>query len=432
MAEDLIQIDSGKAITRVAIVIVLLLALFGSWIVVRAYIGSTMAEYFASDDGGLGSSRTAVRLAPRDPFTHWKLAAIMERKLPADQLPIAVTEYEKAVSLSPNDYRFWMDFGVALEHAGQVERAEKALRHSVELAPSYAYPRWYLGNLLLRSGRYEEAFTELRRASESDVSFQPQLFNAAWAVFSDDTESLKKAVGSTATARAGFAQYLIGFQKFDDGIRLWKSLSEPEMRANREAGDAIVKALVAVQRYHEAASVSNDLVPAQIHSAEGTFVDGSFESGLGYHDASIFGWKVTSTSQAQIGIDPAQGYGSDRSLRILFQVRANLDSINVSQLVPVAPDTQYDLEYAIRTNKVVTADPPVVAIVDEIDGKVLATSPAAGIDTNDWKVEKFSFKTGPKTQAVTMRIQRASCAPEAMCPIYGTIWYDNFNLKRRG
>ena len=432
MAEDLIQIDSGKAITRVAMVIALLLALFGSWIVVRAYIGSTMAEYLGGDDGGLGSSRTAVRLAPRDPFTHWKLAAIMERRLPADQLPLAVSEYEKAVSLSPNDYRFWMDFGVALEHAGQVERAEKALRHSVELAPSYAYPRWYLGNLLLRSARYEEAFTELRRASESDVAFQPQLFNAAWGVFSDDTESLKKAVGSTATARAGFAQYLIGFQRFDDGIRLWKSLSEPEMRANREAGEAIVKALVAVQRYHEAASVSNDLVPAQIQSVEGAFVDGNFESGMGYHEGAIFGWKVTSTPQAQIGLDPAQGYQSDRSLRILFQVRAKLDSIDVSQLIPVAPDTQYDLEYAIRTSKVLSADPPVVAIVDEIGGKVLATSPAASTETTEWKVEKFSFKTGPKTQAITMRIQRASCAPEAMCPIYGTIWYDNFNLQRRG
>jgi tetratricopeptide (TPR) repeat protein len=432
MAEDLIQIDSGKAITRVAMVIALLLALFGSWIVVRAYIGSTMAEYFGADDSGLARSRTAVLLAPRDPFTHWKLAAIMERKLPADQLPLAVSEYEKAVSLSPNDYRFWMDFGVALEHAGQVDRAEKALRHSVELAPSYAYPRWYLGNLLLRSGRYEEAFSELRRASESDVAFQPQLFNAAWAVFSDDTEALKRAVGSTATARAGFAQYLIGFQRFDDGIRLWKSLSEPEMRANREAGEAIVKALVAVQRYHEAASVSNDLVPAQIQSVEGAFVDGNFESGMGYHDGSIFGWKVTSTPQAQIGLDPAQGYQSDRSLRILFQVRAKLDSIDVSQLIPVAPDTQYDLEYAIRTSKVESADLPVVVIVDEIDGKVLATSPPAVSGTNEWKAEKFSFKTGPKTQAITMRIQRASCGPDAMCPIYGTIWYDNFNLQRRG
>ena len=101
-------------------------------------------------------------------------------------------------------------------------------------------------------------------------------------------------------------------------------------------------------------------------------------------------------------------------------------------MVPVAPDAQYDLEYAIRTSKLESADLPVLVIVDEIDGKVLATSAPAGTGTIDWKVEKFSFKTGPKTQAINLRIQRATCAPDSSCPIYGTIWYDNFNLQRRG
>ncbi|MGI8733585.1 MAG: tetratricopeptide repeat protein [Pyrinomonadaceae bacterium] len=432
MSEDLIQLHVQRAVTKLTMILVLILALIGSWFVVRAYIGSTMAEYLSSDENGLGMSRRAVSLAPRDPFTHWKLGALIERKLSADQLAVAVREYEKAASLSPNDYRFWMDLGTALEHAGQVERGEKALRRSVELAPAYSYPRWYLGNLLLRSGRYHEAFDELRRASEADPQFQPQLFNAAWSVYSDDIESLKSAVGSTPKARAGFAQYLIGFQRFDDGMRLWKSLTEQEKRANREAGDEIVKSLVNAKRFHEAADVSNDLAPATIHSAAGKFIDGNFESSFSHQEGSIFGWKVNSTQQAQIGIDPAQGYQSAHSLRILFQVRTKLDSINVSQLVPISPDTQYDLEYAVKTQKVESADLPVVAIFDELEGSVMATSEAAPGGTNDWKVVTVSFKTGPKTQAITMRIQRNACAPEATCPIYGTVWYDNFNLRSRG
>ncbi len=304
---ELIQIDTTKTVSRLGMILAFVLALVGSWFVIRAYIGSTMAEYLSSEEAGLAMPRRAVALAPRDPHAHWRLGAIMERRLPADQMPQALAEFEKAASLSPNDYRFWMDFGTALEQAGEVERAEKALRRSVELAPAYAYPRWYLGNLLLRSGRYPEAFSELRRASEADPTFQPQLFNAAWSIYRDDTQALTVAVGSTATARAGFAQYLIGFQRFDDGIRLWKSLNENERRANREAGEAIVKSLVASQRYHQAADVSNDLAPAAVHSAVGKFVDGNFESGLGYHEGSIFGWKVTSTPQAQIGIDPRTG-----------------------------------------------------------------------------------------------------------------------------
>lgn len=413
-------------------ILVLILAVVGSSFIVRAYVGSTMAEYLSSEEGGLTMPRRAVAWAPNDPYAHWKLAAVMERKLPADQLNQALAEYEKAASLSPNDYRFWMDFGTALEQAGEVQRSEKALRRSLELAPAYAYPRWYLGNLLLRSGRYDEAFTELRRASDADPTFQPQLFNAAWSVYNDDIQALTGAVGSSAPTRAAFAQYLIGFQRFDDGMRLWKSLNEKERRANREAGEEIIKLFVAARHYHQASEVSNDLAPGAVHSAVGKFVDGSFESGLGYHEGSIFGWKVASASQAQIQLDPDQGYQSGRSLRILFQVRSRLDAINVSQLVPVAPDTEYDLEYAVKSLKLESADLPSVAIIDEVEGKLLATSASAPGGTNDWQPVKISFKTGPKTQAITMRLQRTVCAADASCPIYGTVWYDNFNLQRRG
>ena len=429
---ELLEINTGSTAVRVAMLLTLVLAVVGSTFVIRAYIGSTMAEYLSSEEAGLTMPRRAVAWAPRDPHTHWRLGAIMERKLPADQLPLALAEFEKAASLSPNDYRFWMDFGTALEQSGEVERAEKALRRSVELAPAYAYPRWYLGNLLLRSGRYPEAFAELRRASEADTTFQPQLFNAVWSVYNDDIQALIAAVGSTPQARAGFAQYLIGFQRFDDGIRLWKSLNENERRANRETGEAIVKSLVASQLYHQAADISNDLAPAAVHSAEGKFVDGSFESGFSYHEGSVFGWKVTAAPQSQIGIDPEQGYQSGRSLRLQFQVRSRLDAINVSQLIPVTPDTAYELEFAVKTQKLESADLLSVAIFDEVEGKLLAQSEETTGGTNDWKIVTVQFKTGPKTQAIKMRLHRNACPPEGSCPIYGTVWYDNFNLQRRG
>ena len=115
--------------------------------------------------------------------------------------------------------------GTALESAGDSEKGERALRRALELAPSYAYPHWYLGNLLLRSGRYAEAFEELRRASESEPTFRPQLFNSAYGVYKDDIESLKSAVGSDPAMRAGFSHYLVALKKYDDGVRIWKSLS---------------------------------------------------------------------------------------------------------------------------------------------------------------------------------------------------------------
>ena len=78
-----------------------------------------------------------------------------------------VREFEVAVRLSPNDFRYWEELGRALEMTGDRAGAEKALRRAVFLAPNYYHPHWRLGNLLLRSNRYEEAFQHLFRAAEA-------------------------------------------------------------------------------------------------------------------------------------------------------------------------------------------------------------------------------------------------------------------------
>ena len=86
----------------------------------------------------------------------------------------------------------------------------------MKLAPSYAYPRWYLGNLLLRTDRYEEGFAELQRASEENGQFQSQLFNLAWQLNKNDFDALRAAStrvviavgaesGKTLARRAGEA-----------------------------------------------------------------------------------------------------------------------------------------------------------------------------------------------------------------------------------
>jgi len=88
--------------------------------------------------------------------------------------------------LSPYDYRFWMSLGTAHEQSGDPVKAELALKQAVALAPSYAYPHWFLGNLYLRNARYNEAFAELRRAAEADPDLLSQLFNLSWEIYNAD------------------------------------------------------------------------------------------------------------------------------------------------------------------------------------------------------------------------------------------------------
>src|SRR6476469_7699835 len=225
MPQEIVHVSTRNIIVKLLLIVLLLVASVWSYSVVRWYIGNTLAEYFNPAENNLTVAQMAASMAPNDPLTHWRIAQVSQKILPLDQQGPAITEYEKAVSLSPYDYRFWMSLGMAQEQSGDPVKAELALKQAVALAPAYAYPHWYLGNLYLRNGRYNEAFAELRRAAEADADLLPQLFNLSWEIYNADSEALKNSVGQDSGVRAKFALYLLTQKRFEDGIRLWNVLT---------------------------------------------------------------------------------------------------------------------------------------------------------------------------------------------------------------
>lgn len=433
MAKEIIQISVRMLPVRLVLLILLLVAAVWSYFAVRWYIGNTLAEYFNPNENNIQIAQMAVSMAPGDPLTHWRIAQVSHKLLPLDQQAQTIAEYEKAVALSPNDYRFWMSLGTAYGRTGDNAKAEQALRQAVALAPSYAYPHWYLGNLLLRNARYDEAFAELRLAAEADSELQPQQFNLLWEIYSNDLEALNKAIGPMALARAKFALYLLTQGRFEDGLRFWDGLSSEDKKANKETAEAIITSLNAVYQYHNAAKVWNEISSEKYRTEVGRIFDGSFEDPVAYSPDFVFGWQVKNAPQMQVGIDPAKAHGGERSLRLMFQVRANLEGINVSQLVPLAPNTEYGFECFVRTEKLETGSTPQVQIIDPTNGTAIASSAMAPGGTNEWSPINLSFQTGEKTEAVFLKIVRVSCSTDEtpICPIFGAVWYDDFSFKRR-
>ena len=196
----------------------------------------------------------------------------------------------------------------------------------------------------------------------------------------------------------------------------------------------MIASLITARRYHDAMRVWNDVAANERYRAQpGTVFDGSFEDAINYSQEMVFGWQVKSAPQVQIGIDPTKSNRGARSLRLVFQVRGNLEGLNISQLVPVEPNSEYDFEYYFTTEKFESGSAPMVQIFDAMDGALLATSPQAPSGSNPWNRLNLPFKTTSKTEAVTLRIVRVNCSDEEtpICPIFGSVWYDNFSIKRR-
>jgi hypothetical protein len=207
-------------------------------------------------------------------------------------------------------------------------------------------------------------------------------------------------------------------------------LTENEKRESRFASDPIIDSLIGAQRYHQAMEIWNQVAPGPAYNANlGRILDGGFEGNLAHGPGAVFGWQVQSNAQVQIGIDAGLGHSGNRSLRVYFQVRSHIDTINVSQLVPVKPNNQYDFECYVKTEKLESAETPVILIVNANDNVTLAGSTPAPSGNNNWQRVSLSFKTGEKTEAIRVKMVRNSCNDSPVCPIFGTVWYDDFDLK---
>jgi hypothetical protein len=432
MAHELVQINVRNPLIKVLLILLLVVAGLWSYFVVRWYLGNTLAEYFNPTESSFDAAGLALSLAPKDPLTHWRAAEVLQKKSPLDQQGPAIAEYLKAVELSPNDYRYWMTLGTAYERAGDVSKGEAALKRAITLAPSYSYPHWYLGNLLLRNARYDEAFAELRIASKADPELQSQLFGLALAVYGDDLESMKKAVGESAVDRAAFALNLVLAKQFEKGLQIWDSLSNDEKTANRKTAQEIINNLRINFRFHDALKVWNESMPTEYRGELDHVFDGSFEKRITYGPEIVVGWQVNNNPQMQIAIDPDKSHEGHRSLKLLFEARANLEAVNVFEVVPVDPGTEYELEWYVSTKDLVTGSTPKVDVLDPTTNGVIVSSSPAPTGTIPWTKMTTSFKTGANTEAVFVRVVRTSCATKdtPACPIFGTVWYDDFSIKR--
>ncbi|HEX8559461.1 MAG TPA: tetratricopeptide repeat protein [Pyrinomonadaceae bacterium] len=435
MAEQVALINVRAVWARAPLALLAAAALWASWQGVRWGVGNTMAEtapasYANDPTASFESAEAAVRLAPRDPLSHLMLARLHQISFDPAGVPVALREYEAAAALAPNDYLVWTEVGRARAALGDPEGGARALRRAVELAPNYAQPRWHLGNALLRAGRYEEAFAELRRAADADPSLRPQVFNLAWQVYGPDMARVIDTVGKTPQARAQLVGVLAALSRFDDALAVWASLSAEERRENVGAGDALARALYAKGQHRRALRA---LVESGAEGlAEGKVSNGGFESDIGEPGRQLFQWDVAQTPGAQVAVDARGAREGRRALRVAFNASGQVEFRNVSQVVVVEPGARYRLSYAFKTDGLKTAAPPLVFVADAAAPDApLASSTAAPNGTSDWQQVAFEFNAGPRTEAVLVRVVRAGC-PDDVCPIYGKIWYDDFNLERAG
>lgn len=418
------SIQLNTTLYRLIVITAIILVLFLTYSALRWFFGSTIATQSENKE----VAEFAAELAPNDPQSYFSLAKINEKSFLPEDFAKALENYEKAVSVAPYDFRLWMALGKARERAGDDSGAEKALRKSLELAPNYSEVHWALGNFLLRQGNEEEAFSEIRKAVEQDEKFANPAVVTLWQIFDGDVTQIAQKIGDATPIKASLAPFLVKQKRFDEAFSFWNSIpNEEKATTYKKVGEELFAQLVGAKSFRNALTVQTQIsTPEDEKFTVGNIFNGDFEKEVKSAKANLFDWKINEGTQPGISLDGSQKHGGTRSLILIFNSDSGKDLRTIQQTIAVESNKSYKLEGFYRA-ELKTLATLKWEIVDVGDGKILASTNEITA-ASDWSPLSAEFTVPATTEAIIFRLGNVTCK-QALCPISGKLWFDDFSLR---
>ena len=398
-----------------------LMLLFLIWSAGRAGYASLLSTY-ASRTLRMDAADAALSLNP-DAQNHLIRGAVHQAQ---GDLLKAVADYSRAAMLRPEDYIIWLNLAHARDLSGDSEGAIAAASQAVGLAPQYAKPHWQLGNLLLRAGQSEDAYSELRLAGSRNPALLPAFIDLVWQVSGADATSVLTATAPRdhQTYKA-LADYFRKRGKPAEAIAMFRA-------AGIDAGEEVAKErrsylaeLLREKQFKYAHDIWMIAHPPDPDVSSMFDPDFEKESDL---DEPGFGWRAAERAdQTLLTLDSSDPRNGRFSLQVSFNGSPDPTPAIVSQLVRVGPQTRYRLRFAARTLEVVSGSLPAIVVMDEGAGQMLSESDPFPQTTGAWRDYQLEFTTPANTEAIRISLQRKPCT--APCPIFGRLWLDSFSLQ---
>ncbi|MCY7375061.1 MAG: carbohydrate binding domain-containing protein [Pyrinomonadaceae bacterium] len=428
---DSIQIeilDVRQTSVRVGLALAIIAVLVFGWFAVRWQLGNMLADLTAPNDPNAKNiAALAVGFAPNDPTTRWLAAASRKNIFTTEAIEATAKSFETVVQKSPNDYRWWVELGRAREQAESIEAAEKAFLRAVELAPNYTYPHWQTGNFYLRQNRSDEAFAELKKTAEFASIYRAQVFSIVWDYYDKDTARLEQIAGDAPPVRASLALFYASKQRAEDSLRIWNTLPAEDRQANTAIAKVIAQAFYQKKFFRQSLEFVRELGIAPDLRGE-TVQNASFEKPIGEAENNYFDWTVIPLEKMEVKLDPTQKHEGSRSLRVAFSGCTEPQLYHVYQLVTVEPSAKYRLTFWMKTDNLKSGGTPALEIYNANEDKTILTSEPFPTGTNDWQPVKLEFAAPENAEAVSLRLARAFCGTQ--CPIFGTVWLDEFKFEK--
>ncbi len=339
---------------------------------------------------------------------------------------------QRAVNLSPYDYRLRVTLASIEEADGDRAAAEASLQAARGLAPHYWTVHYRLGNLLVREAKIDQSLDEFRIAVAANPAILPGTLDLLWRASRADVNTVQTVAGTGARARLTLAQFLLKVSRPAEAASVFGSIDRTSRLASSAESSNFLNSLIAAGGLQPARDLWNEMAGGDRESA--LLWNGGFESDL-LRDFGQFDWTFGRSEYARFAVDSAVGHSGSRSLRIEFAGRDTTQLDNeIKQLVLVRPGARYTLECYAKTTGLETPEGPRVVVASSASANWIAASDPVARGSSDWQRIAVDFVGPPATSggasAVFVSIKRK---PKFSYdePTRGTVWFDDFSLKEQ-
>jgi len=371
----------------------------------------------------------AAELEPTNPDHWYRLGRFRQLDFERSDLSQAIQYYQRAVALDPRAAHYWLDLAGAYEAAGDLTRARQAFEQAKAAYPASSDVAWRFGNFLLRQQQLAEAFAEMRRAVATTPTLARLATSRAWRSRPDAQVLLDQVLPVSEEAYLGALDTLVAEHAPVAALAVWDRLMVLQPSFALRQAFPLLDELVAQGRSAEALRVWKQAleaagwtVPPQPPGS--LLFDGGFEADF---TEGGFGWRMRPPEHAEMEFDTGVRQSGHRSLRVVFDGRANFQFEHLYQRLPVEPRTRYRFGATLRTQGITTDSGIRFQLSDPQHPSELSAVTRNVTGTQDWTLDEMDFTTGPNTQVLEILfVRRPSLKLDNR--ISGTVWLDDLTL----
>jgi len=416
---------SSNAQRAVVLAASIVIGLFLSYFSIR----NAAAAHYVGMQTAEGYER-AVRLEPANAQNWYLLGRYWQYNLEDPDSARAIRSYLSALALNPASSETWLDLATAYESEGNLVAARDAFLHAKKAYPLSAGVSWRYGNFLLRLGEIDSAFSEMRLAVLADPHRAAEAFSRALRAGSSIETTIDRVLPPNAEAYLDVIWDQTTDGHTDNALKVWDRL--PPLHPNISLYDSysLVNALMAEKRIAEASRVWDQAVHfaglADLQGPSGSVLwDGGFESNV---TGGGFSWILSQgTRGVQMGIDTQEKHSGNRSLRLIFDGKFNLNFADVCHFVPVKPSTAYLFSAWFKT-RALTSDQGLRVLLNPLGAQYSAPVSTAEIHgTAPWTRIEMAWASASDVHELQVCLVRYP-SEESGNKIQGTVWVDDVAL----